>query len=250
MPDDYYAGSYAGLKEFWEQRGGTAAWEREYSIRLEGIRRIVSEVRPYLRGRLVLDIGCGSGIPASLFPAGSRIIGLDFSTSMLRRAKNRMPLLVQGSGLSLPIIDSSCGATTCLFVASDYSEKAGIFCEAYRVLQKNGFLLFSDYSLNDGHWKLRRTIRPLMGERCSIFLKDSFSLSEEMRKAGFKVEQAKRIRFQAPFKLERYIKMESELSRLKEKLPSLWNNMQGSIRTKKIQREFILIIGRKETSQH
>jgi ubiquinone/menaquinone biosynthesis C-methylase UbiE len=193
VPQDYYTGSYLGLKEFYEERGRTPSWEGRYSIRLEGIKRIISDIRPYLLGRLVLDIGCGSGIPASLFPADSSVIGLDFSSSMLRRAKNRISQLVQGTVFNIPFSDRSCDAVTCMFVASDYSRKEGIFHEVYRVLRKNGFLLLSDYSLNDGHWKFRRIIRPLMGERCNIFLKNGSFLSEEIKKAGFDVQQSKRL---------------------------------------------------------
>jgi ubiquinone/menaquinone biosynthesis C-methylase UbiE len=246
VPQHYYAGSYLGLKEFYEERGRTPAWERRYSIRLKGIERIVSDIRPHLLGRLVLDIGCGSGIPASLFPASSSVIGLDFSGSMLRRAKNRIPQLVQGTVFNIPFSDRSCDALTCMFVASDYSEKEGIFHEVHRVLRKNGFLLFSDYSLDDGHWRFQRTIRPLMGQRCNIFLKNEQLLSKEIKKAGFEVQQSKRIPFQAPFKLEEYFKSKDEINRLKAKLPDLWNEVQHCVRSKKIEREFILIIGRKK----
>jgi SAM-dependent methyltransferase len=246
VPQDYYAGSYLGLKEFYEERGKTPAWERRYSIRLGGIKRIVSDVRPYLLKRLVLDIGCGSGIPASLFPTSSSVIGLDFSSSMLKRAKNRIAHLVQGTVFNLPFSDRSCDAATCMFVASDYSEKEGIFHEAYRVLRKNGFFLFSDYSLNDGHWKFRRIIRPLMGEKCNIFLKNEGFLSKEIKKAGFDLQRSKRLPFQAPFKLKEYFKAKDEINRLRAKLPDLWNEVQHCVRSKEINREFILIIGRKK----
>jgi SAM-dependent methyltransferase len=246
VPQDYYAGSYLALKEFYEERGRTSAWERRYSIRLEGIKRIVSDIHRYLLGRLVLDVGCGSGIPASLFPASSSVVGLDFSISMLRRAKNRIPQLVQGTVFDLPFSDSSFDAVTCMFVASDYSEKAGIFHEAYRILRKNGFLLFSDYSLNDGHWKFRRIIRPLMGERCNIFLGNEAFLSRKIKKAGFGVQQSKSLPFQAPFRLQEYFKAKDEIDRLKVRLPDLWNEVQRCIRNKKINREFTLIIGRKK----
>jgi ubiquinone/menaquinone biosynthesis C-methylase UbiE len=246
VPQDYYTGSYPSLKEFYEERGRTIAWERRYPIRLEGIRKIVSEIRPYLLGRLVLDIGCGSGIPASLFPASSRVTGLDFSVSMLRRAKDRVPRLVQGTVFNLPFSDRSYDAITCMFVASDYSEKAGIFHETHRVLRKNGFLLFSDYSPNDGHWRFNRTIRPLRGEKCNIFLTDELVLSGEIEKAGFDVQQSMRLRFQAPFVLEGYFKAKDEVNQLKTKVPDLWNEVQDCIKARKINREFILIIGRKK----
>jgi len=139
---EYYKGSFADLKEFWEERGKTKSFEREYSIRLEGIIEIVNEIRAYLRGRLVLDVGCGPGIAASLFPADSKVIGLDFSISMLRNAKSRITCLTQASAFNLPFPECSVDVVTCLFVASDYSNKAGIFYEAHRVLREDGFLFF------------------------------------------------------------------------------------------------------------
>jgi len=243
MGKRYFTGSFASLKEFWEEKGKTKSFEREYSIRLEGIGQIVNEIHKYLLGRLVLDIGCGPGIAASLFPEGSKVVGLDFSIAMLKSARNRIPRLVQGSAFNLPFHDRSFNVLTCLFVASDYSDKTGIFHEAHRVLQKNGFLLFSDYSLNDEHWKLKRIIRPLMGERCNLFLKDEAFLSNEMRKAGLEVQETKHLQFPAVFKLERYVRSEDEMKRLKTKNLDLWNDLQRCINSKKIDREFLLIIG-------
>lgn len=246
MAEDYYKGSFAGLQDFWEERGKTKSFEKDYSIRVEGIKQIVNEIHAYLRGRLILDVGCGPGIAASLFPADSEVIGLDFSISMLRNARNRILRLVQGSAFNLPFGDCSFNVTTCLFVASDYSDKMGIFNESYRVLKENGFLFFSDYSLNDEHWEFRRTIRPLMGEKCNIFLKDEDSLSNDIRQAGFKVQETKHLQFTTSFKLKRYVRSKNEMNRLKTNNPDLWNDIQGCIKNKKIHREFILIIGRKE----
>lgn len=242
---EYYKGSFAGLKEFWEERGKTKSFEREYCIRLEGIKQIVNEIRTYLRGRLVLDLGCGPGIAASLFPADSKVIGLDFSISMLRNAKSRMTCLMQGSAFNLPFRESTFDVVTCLFVASDYSNKTRIFHEARRVLRENGFLFFSDYSVNDEHWKLRRAIQPILGDRCTIFLRDEASLSSEMRKAGFEVKETKHLQFSTSFKLERYVRSEEEMNLLKISNLNLWNDLRRRIRNKKIEREFILIIGAK-----
>lgn len=248
---EYYQGSFAGLKEFWDKKGRTKSFEREYSIRLEGIKQIVSEIRTYLSGRSVLDVGCGPGIAASLFPVDSKVIGLDFSISMLRNAKSRITGLIQGSAFNLPFCESSFDAVTCLFVASDYSNKTGVFCEARRVLQENGFLFFSDYSVNDEHWKLKRAIRPVMGEKCSLFLRDENSLSSEMRKAGFEVKETKRLQFSTSFRLEMYVRSEDEMNLLRMTNRDLWNDLQRCIRDKKIEREFVLIIGaRKRAPQN
>jgi ubiquinone/menaquinone biosynthesis C-methylase UbiE len=236
-------GSFAALKEFWEERGRTRSFERQYWIRLEGIRRILHEVRSFLRDRLVLDVGCGPGIAASFFPANSRLVGLDFSAWMLRSAKTRIPTLIQGSAFSLPVRQCCFDAITCFFVASDYPDKAGIFSECHRVLRENGTLLFSDYSLNDQHWVFRTTISSLLGEPCRIFLRDETSLSHEMRKAGFDIKETKRVYFRAPFRLELYVRSEHEKSRLRAKNVDLWKKLQRYIASKDIRREFILIIG-------
>jgi len=243
MANDYYTGSLLSLREFWEERGKTKSFEREYSLRLEGIKLIVNEIRPYLRGKIVLDVGCGPGIAASLFPANSKVIGFDFSISMLKGARKRIPHLVQGSAFSLPFRDGSFNAVTCLFVASDYSDKAGILCEANRVLQEKGSFLFSDYSPNDEHWKFKRSISSLMGERCNIFIQNDAFLSDEMRKAGFKVQETKHVQFRTLFKLERYLRSKAEMERLKINNLELWNDVQRCIKNKKLSREFILIIG-------
>jgi len=242
MTEDHYTNSFTSLKEFWEQKGRTKSFERDYSIRLEGIKQIANETRIYLRGRLVLDIGCGPGIAASLFPADASVIGLDFSISMLRNARNRIPDLVHGSAFNLPFPECSFDVVTCLFVASDYSDKASIFREAHRVLRENGFFLFSDYSLNDEHWKLKRTIRPLMGERCNIFLRDEAFLSNELRKAGFRIQETKHVQFCTSFKLKRYVRSKDEMNRLRTNNPDLWNDVHHRIENKKIDREFILVI--------
>lgn len=246
MAKDYYTGSFAGLKEFWEERGKTRSFEKEYSIRLEGIKQIVNNIHIYLQGRLVLDVGCGPGIAASLFPPNSRVIGLDFSISMLKSAMSRIRHLVQGSAFNLPFQDSSFDIVVCLFVASDYSNKIGILKEAHRTLRNNGFLLFSDYSLNDEHWKLKSIIRPLMGEPCNIFLEDVSSLYKMMKKVSFEIREIKRIQFHAPFKLEQYVRSQDEARKLKVYNLDLWKDLQQCIRKKEINREFILMVGEKK----
>ncbi len=248
MAKDYYTDSFASLKEFWERKGKTKSFEREYSIRLEGIKKLVGEIRTYARGKNVLDIGCGPGIAASLLPTDSKIIGLDFSISMLRSAKNRIDNLVQGSAFHLPFCDCSFDAVSCLFVASDYSDKTGIFDEAHRVLREKGFFLFADYSLDDEHWKFKRTIRPLMGEECNIFIDNESLLSNYMRNSGFWVKEIRCVQFRTSFKLERYVMSKVEMNRLKTSNPDLWNDVQRCMKNMKINREFVLIIGTKQSN--
>jgi SAM-dependent methyltransferase len=164
---------------------------------------------------------------------------------MLRSAKNRIRQLVLGDSLNLPFGGETFELVTCFFVASDYSQKEGILSEAFRVLQDTGLLLFADYSPGDAHWKLRRRIRPVMDESCDIYIEDEKSLSNKLEQTGFKVREAKLIRFNAAFELRRYVRTETELQLLKEADPELFTHVQDLTKRKRIKREFILLVARK-----
>jgi ubiquinone/menaquinone biosynthesis C-methylase UbiE len=239
-----YKGSVQSLRDFWERR--SESFERDYGIRAEGIAKIVNEIAELIKGRLVLDIGCGPGIAGKLFPRNSSTVGLDFSISMLRSAKNRIRQLVLGDSLNLPFGSETFQVATCFFVASDYSQKEGIFSEAFRVLQDKGLLLFADYSPRDTHWKLRRRIGSIIGESSLICIEDRKTLSNELEQTGFKVGEAKPIRFNAAFELKRYVRTETELQLLKETDPDLFAHVQGLVEGKRIRREFILLVARKQ----
>jgi ubiquinone/menaquinone biosynthesis C-methylase UbiE len=239
-----YKGSVESLRDFWENRA--ESFEKDYGIRTEGIAKIVNEIAELIKGRLVLDIGCGPGIAEKLFPKNTSTVGLDFSISMLRSAKNRIRQLVLGDSLNLPFSSETFQIATCFFVASDYSEKTGIFSEAFRVLQDKGLLLFADYSPRDTHWKLRRRIQPIIGESSTIYIEDEKTLSNNLEQTGFKVRKGKLIRFNVAFELRRYVRTETELQLLKETDPDLFTHVQGLAERKRIKREFILLIARKK----
>jgi len=238
-----YKGSVESLRDYWERR--SESFEGDYSIRTEGIIKVVNEIAYLIEGKLVLDIGCGPGILAGLYPKNSKVVGLDFSVSMLRSAKNRIRQLVLGDSLNLPFSKEAFEVVTCFFVASDYSQKKQIFSEAFRVLEDKGFLLFADYSSRDAHWKLRRRIRPVMGESYDIYIEGQKALSNKLELTGFRVQEAKLIRFNAGFELRRYARTETELQSLKEAEPDLFRQIQSLMERKRIKREFILLVARK-----
>jgi ubiquinone/menaquinone biosynthesis C-methylase UbiE len=238
-----YKGSVESLRDFWEHR--SELFERDYSIRTEGIIKVVTEIAELIEGKLVLDMGCGPGILTELYPKNSNVVGLDFSISMLRSAKNRIGQLVLGDSLNLPFSSGTFEVVTCFFVASDYSQKEQIFSEGFRVLEDKGLLLFADYSSRDVHWMLRRRIRPVMGESCNIYIEDQKTLSKKLKLIGFRVQETKLIRFNAGFEPSRYVRTETELQSLKEAEPDLFRHIQGLTERKMVKREFILLAARK-----
>jgi len=231
------------LRDFWESR--SVSFEKDYGIRQKGIIKLVNTTAKLIQGKNVLELGCGPGIVASYYPKTADIVGLDFSSSMLKRAKKRIRKLVLGDALSLPLRTRTFEVVTCFFIASDYAAKENVFAEAHRVLETGGVFLYADYSPNDEHWKMRREIQPALGESCDINIEEAEELSEKLKHTGFSVNEAKLIRFSAEFRLERYVKSRNEIQKLKESNPNLWKTLKTHLENGRIEREFILLISRK-----
>ena len=238
-----YKGSIELLRDFWEKR--SLSFEKDYGIRQEGIVKLAKETSRLIEGRLVLELGCGPGIVASFYPRSAHVVGVDFSASMLKQAKKRVRKLVLGDALSLPFCSETFGAATCFFMASDYVTKENIFSQTFRVLQTGGILLYADYSLEDEHWALRRKIGTAIGESCDIHIEGAAELSEKLKNVGFRVHGVKQIRFNAEFRLERYVKSRTETQKLKEVSHDLWRHLKVCEDSGEIKREFILLISKK-----
>jgi ubiquinone/menaquinone biosynthesis C-methylase UbiE len=99
-------------------------------------------------GQVLLDVGCGPGLPYSP-PPGVIVIGLEPSFSSIR-SNNEVALRVNGTATEIPIADATVDSVVCFYsvhhmVVGDYSktlqtvEKA--LKEFGRILKPGGFLL-------------------------------------------------------------------------------------------------------------
>ena len=241
----FYKESLTSLKEFWEEKGRTGTFENGYHIRLEGITTIINKLTDALDKKLILDIGCGPGIIPQLFPKTTTVIGLDFSISMLNSATHRIQQLIRGTAFNLPFQNGVFEVVTCFFVLSDYSLKNLFFLEVNRILQNNGLFIFVDYSPNDGHWRLKKTIRLLLGKHCNIFLETADSLQSRLEQTGFHVQQTELIQFYPKFELKRYLTSDQDLQMIKKRDLNVWKEIQQLTNCQEINREFILLIANK-----
>jgi ubiquinone/menaquinone biosynthesis C-methylase UbiE len=66
---------------------------------------------------LVLDLGCGPGVPAAALAPRHRVAGVDISSAQLRIARRTAPaaMLVQGNAARLPFADRSFDAAIALY---------------------------------------------------------------------------------------------------------------------------------------
>lgn len=98
-----------------------------------------------LAGRRALDLGCGTGRYARLLAAaGARVVGVDLSRAMLRRAAvARAVGWVQASATALPFADGAFELATCGLVVDHLASPAAAFAELARVLSTGGRALLT-----------------------------------------------------------------------------------------------------------
>ena len=132
------------------------------------------------RFRNVLDIGSGAGqILGHLIKIcqpEARLVGIDLSHEMLRRARNRLrsdrPVFVSADMTQLPFADSSFDCITCGWVIEHLPQPAPGLNEFHRVLQPGGsvLMLVTEDTIagafNSRFWKCRTFNRREFEQAC------------------------------------------------------------------------------------
>jgi SAM-dependent methyltransferase len=108
---------------------------------------LVSRSPHSLRGRLVLDVGAGTGLgSAELVKAGARPVAVDRSPDMLAWKRSSRPRAVVGDVIQLPLRDGAVDDVLAAFVLNHLDDPAAGFAELARVTRPGGALLASVYS--------------------------------------------------------------------------------------------------------
>lgn len=164
----------------------------------------------------VLDLGCGTGRLGSLLSDRSRVVGVDVSLPMLKRAQWAVqpPMsLVQGSAFRLPFADGQFWAVVSGFVLRNLFDLEGAFSEVQRVVRPGGSIAFFDAteprsSLVRGVFdRYFGTVAPVLGTvvgRGQAYkylvsslghLPDGVELCRMLERAGFRNCQARLLTF-------------------------------------------------------
>jgi SAM-dependent methyltransferase len=131
---------------------------------------LLSKLVPYaeLRGRRVLDLGCGTGwATEALAAAGARTCALDLSSAHARWTRSRHALrgqrahVVEGDGGALPFRSASFDYVLAWGVLMHAPEPARLAAEILRVLAPGGRFGVMLYHAGSLHW--RWTIQTLHG---------------------------------------------------------------------------------------
>ena len=102
-----------------------------------------------------LDLGCGTGRSLPLFPAASRVVGLDPALDALRRARSRAPgaRLVCGSAEALPFRSGAFETVVSGFVLCSVPDATQAVAEVRRVLRADGTLRALEHVRSARPWK-------------------------------------------------------------------------------------------------
>ena len=105
---------------------------------------------------VILDVGGGTGLPPSLWPAGSIYVCLDIDPVKLAgfQGKHRPGVALNGDATQLPFRDASVDVIVCKNVCHHLSDEQSpmLFRESARVLKASGRMLFIDPVLAPDRW--------------------------------------------------------------------------------------------------
>ena len=151
-----------------------ARWAGIYDLRVRLFLRWRSTALDTLRlrpGDTVLDLACGTGLNFALMteridPTG-RIVGVDLTRAMLRRAQTKLVsrgwrhvALLEGDAANLPLASDSCDAVFCSYGMVIIPAYRGALLEAVRVLKPGGRLALLEPQRGSSLWA--RAATPLV----------------------------------------------------------------------------------------
>ena len=134
-------------------REGYDRWSETYDATLNPVvaldRRVTLHALDARAGDAVLDAGCGTGAHLGrLSAAGSRAVGLDFSSGMLRVARRNAPrasLVRADLNHPLPVRREVFDAVLSSLVSEHLTNLRRFFRESYGALRRGGRLVFSAF---------------------------------------------------------------------------------------------------------
>lgn len=134
-------------------REGYDRWSEFYDARPNPLIALEERYFPPLlgavRGMRVADIGCGTGRHAvALGREGAAVVGLDFSTGMLRQAlakrgDSRAHFAAADLDRPLPLREGAFDRVICCLVTDHIANLAALFCELGRICRKGGFIVIA-----------------------------------------------------------------------------------------------------------
>ncbi|HZB25721.1 MAG TPA: methyltransferase domain-containing protein [Vicinamibacterales bacterium] len=160
VENDFVEGVYDKLAKVYDLIFGPTL----HPGRLQAIKRM--DIQP---GERVLEVGVGTGINLSLYPSDCHVTGIDFSSSMLEKARERaarkeLPVrLLQMDAADLRFADDAFDIVYAPYLISVVPDPVRVAREMRRVCRPGGRIIFLNHFLSPNPIlsRLERAISPL-----------------------------------------------------------------------------------------
>lgn len=159
---------------------------------------------PFREGDKVLEVGIGTGLSLKYYPEGVRVVGIDISFGMLKRAlrfcNGESPVnLFQMDALNLSFKDSSFDWVVGAFVISTLPDVKRAMMEMWRIVKPEGRVVIINHFLskNEVISKIEKLVDPLTRKLGWI---SDFSEEVITSLSFFRVEKVFKKRFYSPWK--------------------------------------------------
>jgi len=132
-----------------EPQAAYGLWAKSYPPRphnalMELEHTTVLALLPDVRGKTVLDAGCGTGrYLRELGDRGARAIGMDLSPAMLERARSQTRRIARADLRALPFDGRTIDLVVCGLALGDIAELGLALTEISRVLRPGGRVIYS-----------------------------------------------------------------------------------------------------------
>ncbi len=160
VENDFVAGVYEKLASIYDFAFGPALQPG----RVRALRQM--NIQP---GERVLEVGVGTGINLSLYPKTCAITGIDFSSFMLEKARDRVARtglrnlrLLQMDAADLKFGDNAFDIVYAPYLISVVSDPVTVAREMRRVCRPGGRIIFLNHFLSPNPWvsRVERLISP------------------------------------------------------------------------------------------
>ena len=136
--------AYSAAGEAW-QRGAAPIYDRMAEV-------VVGQSPVPLAGRLVLDVGSGTGaVSRAVIAVGGRVIAADAAAGMLAAWPGDRPPAAVADACALPFADGGFDAVVAAFSLTHLTDPASGLREAARVTRPGGPVVVASYAADDQH---------------------------------------------------------------------------------------------------
>ena len=147
-----------------------------------------------------MDAGCGTGkYTIEFFEMGAKVIGIDFSKGMLKKAKEKncsVNFIMADMDSKLPFKNNSFHKITCAQTVKHLKNMKFTFREFFRILKNGGFFIFSvtHPEMSWKGYKLKKDVTVDLEKKTFIHKYKFSDYFSAFYYSGFKIDEIKQLK--------------------------------------------------------